>query len=222
MEAYGGQLTGMRDSYTLYRQLQTYNLLSHRPIWWWPNAGSFEVVIGAVLTQNTTWKNVETSLANLAGFTTLDAFLTLDETSLKECIRPSGFYNQKAPRLRIIAKNIKSKFDTFVHFQETVTRDWLLKQKGIGKETADSILNYACFREEMVVDTYTKRLLAKEGLVFDTYGEYKRYLEEGMRRHIRNDLALHFAHFHGMIVEYSKRVPLKTFFSQCDKGAPNP
>jgi endonuclease-3 related protein len=204
METYSRQLTDMTDSYTLYRQLQTHDLLAHRPKWWWPNAGSFEVVIGAVLTQNTTWKNVETSLENLAGFTTLDTFLTLEETDLKARIRPSGFYNQKAPRLRIIAKNIKEIFSTFFHFQNGVTRDWLLSQKGIGEETADSILNYGCFREEMVVDTYTKRLLKTHGITFKTYGEYKAYLEEGMRRHIRKDLALHFARFHGMIVEYNK------------------
>ena len=195
----------MTDSYALYRQLQIHDLLAHRPEWWWPNAGSFEVVIGAVLTQNTTWKNVEKSLANLAGFTTLDTFLMLDETALKRRIMPSGFYNQKAPRLRIIAKNIREDFSTFEHFQKRVTRDWLLSQKGIGEETADSILNYGCFREEMVVDTYTKRLLKTHSITFKTYREYKVYLEAGMRRHITKDLALHFARFHGMIVEYNKR-----------------
>ena len=196
----------LTDSHTLYQILQQHNLLTHRPQWWWPNAGTFEVVIGAVLTQNTTWKNVEKSLANLQGHTTLETFLKLDEAELKERIRPSGFYNQKAPRLRAIAENIKSDFGTFESFQKKVSRSWLLKQKGIGDETADSILNYGCFRAEMVVDTYTKRLLVTYGITLKNYGTYKAYLQEGLQRHYhQEELALHYARFHGMIVEYNKR-----------------
>ncbi len=196
----------LQGSHTLYQNLQQLDLLTHRPKWWWPNAGTFEVVIGAVLTQNTTWKNVEKSLENLQGYTTLKSFLQLDETELKEHIRPSGFYNQKAPRLHIIAKNIKSEFGTFKSFQKEVTRSWLLAQKGIGEETADSILNYACFRDEMVVDTYTKRLLKTYGIELKTYSAYKAYLQEGLQRHYpKEELALHYARFHGMIVEYNKR-----------------
>ena len=200
-------MTTLPDSHTLYQKLQQLDLLTHRPRWWWPNAGTFEVVIGAVLTQNTTWHNVEKSLANLQGHTTLESFLQLDETELKERIRPSGFYNQKAPRLRIIAKNIKSEFGTFESFQNKVTRSWLLAQKGIGEESADSILNYACFKDEMVVDTYTKRLLAIYGIELKNYGAYKAYLQEGLQRHYsKEELALHYARFHGMIVEYNKRL----------------
>ncbi len=195
----------LTDSHTLYQILQQHNLLTHRPEWWWPNAGTFEVVIGAVLTQNTTWKNVKKSLAHLQGHTTLETFLKLDEASLKERIRPSGFYNQKAPRLRAIAKNIKSEFGTFETFQKEVSRSWLLKQKGIGEETADSILNYSCFRAEMVIDTYTKRLLATYGIILKNYGAYKAYLQEGLQPHYhQEELALHYARFHGMIVEYNK------------------
>jgi len=195
----------LSDSYALYRHLQSYNLLSDRPLWWWPNAGTFEVVIGAVLTQNTTWKSVEKSLSNLQGHTTLETFLELDETDLKERIHPSGFYNQKAPRLHAITKNIKSEFNTFETFQKEVSRSWLLAQKGIGEETADSILNYGCFQNEMVVDTYTKRLLKTYGVVLKNYGAYKAYLQEGLQHHYESEaLALHYARFHGMIVEYNK------------------
>jgi len=194
------------DSYAIYEELQALNLLTHRPEWWWPNAGRFEVVIGAVLTQNTTWRNVEKSLANLQGCLDLESFLHLDIPDLKERIKPSGFYNQKAPRLHIIAKNIKSEFGTFETFQQEVSRSWLLAQKGIGEETADSILNYGCFRAEMVVDTYTKRLLKTYGIELQNYGTYKAYLQEGLqRRYPQEELALHYARFHGMIVEYNKR-----------------
>lgn len=195
----------MISSIDIYRALCGMDLLSHRPEWWWPNAGSFEVVIGAILTQNTTWKNVERSLANLQGHTTLEAFLELEEAELKMRIRPSGFYNQKAPRLRTIAKNIKSEFHTFESFQKRVTRDWLLEQKGIGEESADSILNYACFRAEMVVDTYTKRLLKHYNIELKNYSAYKTYLQEGLEHYYdKASLALHYARFHGMIVEYNK------------------
>ena len=196
----------LADSHDLYQILQQLDLLQHRPLWWWPNSGTFEVLIGAVLTQNTTWKNVEKSLANLQGYTTLEAFLELGEADLKERIRPSGFYNQKAPRLRTIAKNIQSEFGTFQTFQKEVTRNWLLAQKGIGEESADSILNYACFRAEMVVDTYTKRLLKHYGIELKNYYTYKTYLQEGLEKYYdKTDLALHYARFHGMIVEYNKR-----------------
>jgi len=198
------------DSLEIYTFLKEKNLLKKSSKYWWPNVGSFEVVVGAILTQNTTWKNVEKSLKNLQNFLELDSFLSLDEDLLKELIKPSGFYNQKAPRLLQLAKNIKDEFLTFKTFQKNVTRDWLLKQKGIGNESADSILCYVCFRDEMVVDTYTKRLLKTFDVEFKNYDEYKIFLESGMRKNfIDDDLNLLFARFHGMIVEYNKIYKLK-------------
>jgi len=185
--------------------LQEKDLLKNSPKYWWPNAGTFEVVIGAILTQNTTWKNVERSLENLEGYLELTAFRELKESALKEMIKPSGFYNQKAPRLLALAANIQKEFQTFEIFQEQVTREWLLEQKGIGEESADAILCYGCFRDEMVVDSYTKRLLKKFGIVFKTYKEYKVFLESSLRLHYKEDEIFSvFADFHGMIVEYNK------------------
>ena len=157
------------------------------------------------MTQNTTWKNVEKSLQNLQNHLTLESFLTLNEEQLKLKIKPSGFYNQKAPRLLQIAQNIQNDFDNIENFKNNVTREWLLKQKGIGKESADSILCYGCFKDIMVVDSYTKRLLKKYGIEFKNYDEYQQSLESGIRANISKDTALIFAQFHGMIVEYSKR-----------------
>jgi len=196
----------MTDSFQLYRELGSLDLLSHRPPRWWPNAGTFEVIIGAMLTQNTTWLNAERSLKNLEDHLTLESLLALDLETLKNHIYPSGFYNQKAPRLLMLAQNIKKEFGTFEHFQEAATRNWLLSQKGIGPETADSILCYGCFHEEMVVDSYTKRLLKTYGIAFHSYAMYKSYLEKGIRQHCYKELSLTFARFHGMIVEYSKRL----------------
>jgi len=194
-----------KDSFYIYHFLEEKNLLLNREKYWWPNAGSFEVVVGAILTQNTTWKNVEKSLKELEMFLELDSFLTLDENLLKKKIKSSGFYNQKAPRLLQLAKNIKDEFGSFGVFRSNVTKEWLLKQKGIGKESADSILCYACFRDEMVVDTYTKRLLKSFDIEFKNYDEYKSFLEYGMKENFEScELNLAFSRFHGMIVEYNK------------------
>jgi len=194
-----------KSAFEIYTYLKSFDLLKNSPALWWPNAGEFEVVIGAILTQNTTWKNVEKSLKNLETYLQLDSFLELRESELKEMIRPSGFYNQKAPRLLQLSRNIKEEFVTFENFQHTVSRRWLLAQKGVGEESADAILCYGCLRAEMVVDSYTKRLLEEFGIRFQKYGQYKSFLEEGLREHYSEDeLFTHFAHFHGMIVEYNK------------------
>ena len=194
----------------IYEFLREKNLLEDSPSLWWPNAGKFEVVIGAILTQNTTWKNVEKSLQNLEGFLELESFLLLDEKSLKEMIQPSGFYNQKAPRLLQLASNIKEEFKTFGKFQKEVSRKWLLEQKGVGEESADAILCYGCFRDEMVVDSYTKRLLKSFNIEFKNYAAYKEFLEKELREHYsKEELPQIFASFHGMIVEYNKKVKLQ-------------
>lgn len=199
-----------KSAFEIYNYLKTFDLLKESPKFWWPNAGSFEVVIGAILTQNTNWNNVEKSLKNLEGFLALDSFLLLSEDELKRKITPSGFQNQKAPRALQLAYNIKNEFMNFENFQKSVTREWLLDQKGIGPESADAILCYACFRNEMVIDTYTKRVLKKFDIEFKKYDEYKSFLEKGVAEHFEDDeLFKVFAEFHGMIVEYNKIVKLK-------------
>jgi len=193
------------SSLSIYNFLEEQNLLKNAPKYWWPNAGTFEVVIGAILTQNTSWLNVEKLLHNLEKYLAIESFLTLSEKELKEKIKPSGFYNQKAPRLFALTKNILTDFKDFKTFQKEVSREWLLSQKGIGEESADAILCYACFRREMVVDTYTKRLLKIFGIEYGKYGECKHFLEEGMEAHFqKNELNSIYMKFHGMIVEYNK------------------
>jgi len=193
-----------KTSLDIYNYLINQDLLFTDELLWWPNSGTFEVVIGALLTQNTTWKNVEKSLSNLDGFLTLDSFITLDEQRLKDMIKPSGFYNQKAPRLLALANNIHQEFISFDVFKDKVSRQWLLNQKGVGEETADSILCYGCFRDEMVVDTYTKRLLKKFGIEFKKYQDYKTFLDIGVRDHFKKNLNMIFIRYHAMIVEYNK------------------
>ena len=199
-----------KSALDIYNFLEKQNLLENSPPFWWPNAGNFEVVVGAILTQNTTWINVEKSLENLEGFLLLESFASLDEQSLKQMIKPSGFYNQKAPRLLELSRNIQNEFSTFEQFQKEVSRKWLMVQKGIGEESADAILCYACLRDEMVVDSYTKRLLKSFGIEFKKYAEYKAFLETELReKYPKKELFKIFAHFHGMIVEYNKRLKLQ-------------
>ena len=201
-----------KSSLEIYNFLQQQNLLKNSPKYWWPNAGAFEVVVGAILTQNTTWENVQKSLKNLENFLKLDSFLSLHVNALKEKIRPSGFYNQKASRLLQLAQNIHNEFGDFNTFVKEVTREWLLLQKGIGEESADAILCYACYRDEMVVDSYTKRLLKMFAIEFKTYKEYKIFLEDGLKEAFTcKELNLIYARYHGMIVEYNKRNKLKSF-----------
>ena len=195
----------------IYNYLKQFDLLKNSPKYWWPGAGTFEVVIGAVLTQNTTWKNVEKSLQNLQGHLSLERFLQLDEEDLKTRIRPSGFYNQKAPRLLALAKAIQNDFGSFENFQKEVERSWLLEQKGIGKESADAILCYACLRPTMVIDAYTKKILAAFDIHYKKYDEYKSFLETEveknwhlLKKEHEEDLTLFYARLHGMFVEYAK------------------
>ena len=208
------------NSYELLIELKNKNLLQNKPKHWWPNVGSFEVVVGAILTQNTKWKNVEKALKNLKQLPSsqvpsyklkVEDVASLDPVYLAEIIKPAGFYNQKAKRLIAISRSILRDFGDFENFKENVDREWLLAQKGVGFETADSILCYACFREIMVVDSYTKRLLKKAGYEFESYDEMREWCERGIEENwdkladiYENDLNLCFARFHGKIVEYMK------------------
>lgn len=209
------------NSYDLLIFLKDLDLLKNSPKFWWPEYGTFKVVIGAILTQNTKWTNVEKSLSNLSNFIQKDCddeFITfisqIDTSILSNLIAPSGFKNQKAPRLKLLCQNIFNDFETFDNFQKQVSRKWLLKQKGIGLESADAILCYACQRDSMVVDSYTKKLLENYGYEFETYDEIKDWLEFGINENydkiIQNygfDITLNeiYARFHGKIVEYMKK-----------------
>ncbi len=195
----------------LYLFLKDKNLLKNAPKYWWPNAGTEWGLISAILTQNTKWQNVEKSMNNLDDVS-LEYLIQIDERVLAQKIAPSGFKNQKAKRLKLLAKNIMDEFGDFENFPENVTREWLLNQKGIGQETADAILCYVCFREVMVVDKYTQKLLAKNGLEFYEYEDIQYFLQSGIEDNFdkiakenENNLNLCYARFHGMIVEEMKR-----------------
>lgn len=197
----------LTDSFELFSALERLKLLENSPPLWWPSYGTFEVVVGAVLTQNTQWSRVEISLKNLRNRELLDPAVLSQchNESLMELIRPSGLFKAKASNLIRLSHNMIEEFGDFETFSLSVERDWLLSQKGIGPETADSILCYACARPAMVVDAYTARLLNAFGYEFESYDELQEWCEAGIRGYFDTvQLPAAFARFHGMIVEYVK------------------
>jgi endonuclease-3 related protein len=158
-------------------------LLKHfGPQGWWPINGiydpgkkaftpseKFEIAAGAILTQNTAWTNVEKAFSNLRASCVLEPqkILKISPSKLKKLIRPAGYYNQKAERLKSLADFVLEKQSDFSSF----SRNELLAVKGIGPETADSILLYACGKLYFVVDAYTRRLLDRTTVLCE--GDYE-------------------------------------------------
>lgn len=183
---------------------------------WWPRSGTFWVVVGSILTQQTKWEKVEKSMENLEhlGIDSLEKLSHLDIEHLSTAIQPSGFYNTKAKNISFLSHAILKEFGSFELFCENVDREWLLVQKGIGEESADSILCYACKQEAMVVDAYTARLLAGFGYSFESYGALQEWMLEGLLVNVSKINQLYgkeimlselYARFHGKIVEFCKK-----------------
>ena len=188
----------------LYLVLKELDLLENKPELWWPNAYTFDVIVGAILTQNTQWTRVEISLENLQTnkILSLEKLAEVEIELIVESIRPSGFYKAKSKNIQTLCQNIISDFGDFENFQYEVSREWLLSQRGIGPESADAILCYGCKREVMVVDKYTQQLLHSLGREIEQYEDLQSWCVDGFKSDdLHHDLAL----FHGMIVEYMKR-----------------
>lgn len=140
---------------------------------WWPAETQFEVIVGAYLTQNTAWSNVERALGNLraAGALSLDSIRTMRLLTLERLIRPSGYFRQKAQRLKTFIGFLDKKYDgslekMFAQATEQLRAE-LLSLNGVGPETADSILLYAGNHPVFVVDAYTRRILDRHGILSD-------------------------------------------------------
>lgn len=138
---------------------------------WWPGDTPFEIMVGAILTQNTNWSNVEKAINNLKSVNLLSyksvARLTVDE--IAQFIRPAGYYNLKAKRLRnlldMIEKSYGGNLDSFLSDELESARRNLLQVKGVGQETADAILLYACGHPVFVVDMYTHRVFSRHNML---------------------------------------------------------
>jgi endonuclease III related protein len=185
-------------------------LLEHfGPQHWWPAETPFEVMVGAILTQNTAWTNVERGIKALktADALSVAALLALDHDTLAALIRPAGYFNIKARRLKALCQSLydASVADAPERLAQQGTlaelRDRLLTINGVGAETADSILLYALERPSFVVDTYTRRSFTRLGLLRgdETYAAIQAYFQAALP----TDLAL-FNEYHALIVALGK------------------
>lgn len=180
------------------------------PQHWWPGETPFEVCVGAILTQNTNWKNVEKAISNLKakGLMTPKRLAALSVGELAELIRPAGYFNIKAKRLKNFLKFLVEEYDGDLGRMSTerleTLREKLLSVSGIGPETADSILLYATQKPIFVVDAYTKRILLRHELVNEEadYHEMQRYFMDHLPGGV-DETAL-FNEFHALIVNIGK------------------
>jgi endonuclease-3 related protein len=174
---------------------------------WWPGETQFEIVIGAILTQNTSWANVERAIANLksADLLSPERLHHLDLTQLGELIRPAGYYNIKAKRLinfvNWLFDNYDGQLTNLENLDTTRLRAELLAISGIGRETADSILLYAFNRPIFVVDAYTARVVFRHRLITPE-ADYEQ-IRELFQSNLPQDIQL-FNEYHALLVRVGK------------------
>ncbi|MHC4111292.1 MAG: endonuclease III domain-containing protein [Planctomycetota bacterium] len=177
------------------------------PQHWWPGQTQFEIITGAILTQNTNWANVEKAIANLksANCLTPEKLHLLDVSQLAEYIRPAGYYNIKTKRLKNFINWLFDNYDGRLTNLETVDTDQLraelLAINGVGFETADSILLYAFDRPVFVVDAYTARIAFRHQLI-EPDANYEQ-LRELFQSNLTEDTQL-FNEYHALLVRVGK------------------
>jgi len=180
---------------------------AYGPQHWWPGRSRFEVILGAILTQNTSWKNVERAIANLRARRLLSplAMQKASAARLSACIRPAGYFRQKTQTLRTFVAFLYSShggsLDRLFATPTRILREQLLGLHGIGPETADSILLYAGKHPVFVVDAYARRILERHGLAHPRtkYEQIRAFFESALPR----DRQL-FNEFHALIVQTGK------------------
>lgn len=191
---------------TLYKQ--------YGPQHWWPGDTPFEVMVGAVLTQNTAWSNVEKAIANLKQAKALTAkkIAVMPATKLAQLIRSAGYFNVKAKRLQNFCRWFLQQGGepALRQWDDTALRHGLLSVNGVGHETADDMLLYAFDRPVFVIDAYTWRLFARLGLVTgeEGYESLRHLFETELSKKIKQhdeQVAL-FNEYHALIVIHAKDV----------------
>ncbi len=206
----------------LYQKL----LQKHGVQGWWPIGGKYypgdysmprtdqqmlEIIIGTILTQNTAWKNVEKALARLHehGLVDIEKMVSIKTEKLGELIRPAGYFNQKAKKLKIMMQFLKKETIAALKKQGVKElRKKLLSRWGIGPETADSIVLYAFKKPVFVVDAYTRRLLKREGIIQDEkmpYDQLQKLITGRLNRIEKNEQVRVYNEFHALIVEEEKQ-----------------
>ncbi len=193
------------------------------PTGWWPGDSPFEIAVGAILTQNTAWRNVEKAIANLKSARMLSprAIVAAPDDALEGALRPSGYFRVKARRLRSFCAHLNTRYGgsikRMMRRPAAELRTELLGIHGIGPETADDILLYACGHAVFVVDAYTRRIFIRHGLVPSRIGyEDLRALFE---RNLDADVPM-FREYHGLIVYTGKDFCRSTPKCECCPLAP--
>ena len=210
----------MNELQLIYNKLYS----SFGPQGWWPLTVSghktlhhsgepkndkhrFEIILGAILTQNTSWKNVEKALYNLSknNLIDLEKLKKIKKDKLAKLIRPSGYYNQKAERLKIMADFLlKNPVEKLKKLPIEELRKRLLDIKGIGPETADSIILYAFQKPIFVIDAYTKRIYERLGFKEKTYDELQSIFLKFLKIKNNNKKTKIFNEYHALLVELGK------------------
>lgn len=192
-----------------------YRRLFHRygPQYWWPGETPFEVIVGAILTQSTAWANVEQAISNLkqAGILSLEGLRRIPDDRLAELIRPSGYFNAKARKLKAFVERVgnahNGSLDELFASEIPDLRVELLSIHGIGPETADSIILYAAGKPVFVIDAYTQRIMDRLGLN-PAPGKYQR-LQSLFMDNLPLDERL-FNEYHALFVRHGKDVCRKS------------
>lgn len=183
------------------------------PRHWWPGESPLEVMVGAILTQNTSWRNVERAIRNMKATGILDmaALHAIGEGKLADIIKSAGFFNVKARRLKACINGFHARFDGRLENTAGVPtlelRNWLLAVNGIGPETADSILLYALERPVFVIDAYTKRFLKNHALYDGDYDYHQ--VQAFFMDNLPEDIYI-FNEYHALIVRLCQEYCRKT------------
>lgn len=193
------------DPLTIFHQLYDY----YGPQQWWPAESPFEVMVGAILTQNTTWTGVEKAIANLqqANRLSLEAILQLPQDELAELIRPSGYFNLKSKRLQNYCHWYREHEMSAWEMDTPLLREALLQINGVGPETADDILLYAFERPIFVVDAYTRRIFERLGWLAggESYDLVRKRVEACFSSEPEQEQVRIYGELHGLIVNHAKQ-----------------
>lgn len=196
----------------LLRRMYAALLETYGPQQWWPAKTSLEVIVGAYLTQNTSWRAVEKSIANLRtkGVLSLEGLREISEEELRTLIKPSGFMQRKASSIKAFINFLDREYGgslARLSSQDApTTRQQLLALPGVGPETADAILLYALDQPVVVVDEYLRRVITRHGLVPERarYAEIQQLAVNAFCEDDAASLAQHYNEFHALVVELGK------------------